>query len=114
MADDTVGAPADTSAPGPEPVSERDRQIEGYHAALHALFKGADDVLIAQSVASFMGCTMAHSSDWRRVIPGFVREMLDYANLAQAAHLHSEGLTIPKMDQQQETPSGDDQGTEET
>ena len=92
----------------PEPVSERDRQIEGYHSALHSLFKGADDVLIAQSVARFMGCTMAHSHEWRRVIPGFVKEMLDYANLAQQAHLHAETITQP------EVPQHGNQGTEET
>lgn len=105
MVDDTVEeAPKDTPA-----VSERDRQIEGYHRALHSLFKGADDIMIAQSVASFMGCTMAHSDDWRRVIPGFVQEMLDYANLAQQAHLHAETITQPEVTNGDQ----DKQGTEE-
>jgi hypothetical protein len=78
-----------------EPVSEEDRQIEGYHRALHSLFEGAEDIIVAQAVASFMGCTMAHSTDWQRIIPGFVKQTLDYANLALAAHRMAEGLTIP-------------------
>ena len=77
---------------GGSPVSEEDRQVEGYHKALHSLFKGANDIIIAQSVASFMGCMMAHSEEWQRLIPGFVQQTLDYANVALAAH--KQALTI--------------------
>jgi cytochrome c551/c552 len=83
--------------PGANPVSEEDRQIEGYHKALHSLFKGADDIIVAQAVASFMGCTMAHSEKWRNVIPGFVQQTIEYANLAMAAHKMAEQVEQPDL-----------------
>jgi len=88
--------------PGAEPVTEDDRQIEGYHKALHALFKGANDIIVAQSCASFMGCVMAHSEEWRRIIPGFVQQTLDYANIANAAHQHNETITQPPKEDSNE------------
>jgi len=91
--------------PGDSPVSEEDRQVEGYHKALHSLFKGANDIIIAQSVASFMGCTMAHSEEWQRLIPGFVQQTLDYANVALAAHKQAATIEQP--------PKGIEHGSEE-
>lgn len=76
-------------------VSEDERQIEGYHKALHSLFKGTDDIIVAQSVTSFMGCVMAHSEKWTQVIPGFVAQTIDYANVALAAHKAAEGIAVP-------------------
>lgn len=84
------------------PVSEEDRRIEGYHKMLHSLFKSESDIITAQSVASFMGCIMAHSEEWQRVIPGFVKQMLDYANVALAAHRMAAEIETPN----QETSSG--------
>jgi hypothetical protein len=81
------------------PVSEEDRQIEGYHKALHSLFKGCDDIIVAQSVATFMGCHMAHTDDWKRIIPGFVKEMLEFANLSMAAHRQAESIAQPDLNQ---------------
>ncbi len=78
-----------------QPVSEEERQIEGYHKALHALFKGCGDIIIAQSVASFMGCMMAHSEQWKRLIPGYVNETMQYANVAIAAHRQAETIAQP-------------------
>lgn len=92
--------------PNAAPVSEEDRQIEGYHNALHALFKGADDVIIAQAVASFMGCHLSHTSDWRRIIPGFIKEMLDYANLAMAAHRQAETIAQPEFNNKENDHGG--------
>jgi hypothetical protein len=80
------------------PVSEEERQVEGYHKALHALFKGSDDIIVAQSVASFMGCTMAHSEQWQRLIPGYVQQTLDYANVALAAHKQAETIEQPNTE----------------
>jgi hypothetical protein len=85
-----------------DPVSEEDRRIEGYHKMLHSLFKSEDDIITAQAVSSFMGCVMAHSEEWKRIIPGFMKEMIDYANYAMAAHRHAETLTNPK-----EQPDGE-------
>lgn len=93
--------------PAANPVSEEDRQVEGYHKALHSLFKGANDITIAQSVASFMGCTMAHSEEWQRLIPGYVGQTLDYANVALAAH--KQAMTI-----EQPATEGLQHGREET
>lgn len=81
-----------------EPLSEEERQIEGYHTTLHALFKGADDIVVAQSVAVFMGCVMAHSEKWKQLIPGFVAHILQYANAARAAHLQAETIEVPTME----------------
>ena len=81
--------------PGENPVSEEERQIEGYHKALHSLFKGAPDIIIAQACASFMGCVMAHSDDWQRIVPGYVRQTMDYANVAMAAHREAETIQQP-------------------
>jgi len=67
-------------------VSEEDRQIEGLHKILHGLFEGIDDITTARAVASFMGCHMAHSNEWKAVIPGFMDQMVQYANIAIAAH----------------------------
>lgn len=89
-----------------EPVSEMDRRIEGYHTALHALFKEEDDIVVAQSVASFMGCVMSHSEQWERIVPGFVKEMLDYANLAMAAHRRAAEITMPDKPTTEEHDNG--------
>lgn len=78
-----------------EPLSEEERQIEGYHTALHALFKGTDDIIVAQSVAVFMGCVMAHSEKWMGLIPGFVQHVISYANAARAAHLAAADIEVP-------------------
>lgn len=94
---------------GDSPVSEDDRQIEGYHKALHSLFKGADDIIVAQSVASFMGCTMAHSDRWKQLIPGFVQQTIEYANLAVAAHKMAEGIEQPNLND-----TGDTDGCKES
>lgn len=80
------------------PLSEEERQIEGYHKALHSLFKGAGDIVTAQSVAVFMGCVMAHSDIWKGLIPGFVAHVMQYANAAREAHMHAESLTIPQVE----------------
>jgi len=71
---------------GPEQVElevldENTRQIKEYHEAMHKLFLGSDDVTVARSVASFMGCVMVHT-DTRGLIGGFVNEILQYAHLA--------------------------------
>lgn len=87
--------PIAVDQPGNEPVSEDERQIEGYHKALHGLFKGATDIITAQACASFMGCIMAHSDDWRRIIPGYTQETLAYAKLAFAAHKEAESIQQP-------------------
>lgn len=78
-----------------EPVTEEERQVEGYHKVLHSLFQGTDDIIVAQSVASFMGCVMAHSTEWKRVIPGYVQQTMDYANVAIAAHRQAETIETP-------------------
>lgn len=83
-----------------EPVSEEERQIEGYHKALHSLFKGAEDVIVAQSVASFMGCVLAHTEDWRRIIPGYMQQTMDYTSVALAAHRQAETITQPDLNDQ--------------
>lgn len=91
-----------------DPVSEDDRQIEGYHRAMHSLFKGADDIIVAQSVASYIGCLMAHSDKWKQIIPGFINQALQYANLANAAHRMAEGLAPPD-----DTDTGETDGCNE-
>lgn len=78
-------------------VSEEERQIEGYHKALHALFKGSDDIITARACASFIGCTMAHSEEWKRLIPGFMNEIMAYADVAIAAHRMAETITQPEV-----------------
>lgn len=87
---------------GDDVVPEDERRIEGYHKMMHSLFKGEDDIVTAQAVASFMGCVMAHSEVWKQIIPGFMKQMIDYANYSIAAHRHAETLTNPK-----EQPDGE-------
>ena len=81
-----------------EPLTEEERQIEGYHKALHSLFSGADDVVVAQSVAVYMGCVMAHSDKWKGLIPGFVAHVMQYANSARAAHIQAETIAVPTVE----------------
>lgn len=92
-----------------EPVSEEERQIEGYHKALHGLFKGADDLIIAQAVASFMGCVMAHTEEWKRLIPGYMQQTMDYANVALAAHRQAETITQPDLNDTKGEPHGSEE-----
>lgn len=91
------------------PVSEEERQIEGYHKALHSLFKGAEDVIVAQAVASFMGCMLSHTEEWRRIIPGYMEQMLDYASVAMAAHRQAENITQPDLTDNQGATHGSEE-----
>lgn len=80
-----------------EVMDESTRQIKEYHEALHKLFEGSDDVIVARSVASFMGCVMVHT-EVRGLMGGFVNEIVQYAQLA--AVVQEERANQPKGETQ--------------
>ena len=78
----------------PEPAEHSDeeqRQVQGFYESMHALFEGASsDVIICKTVAVFMASVMVKSTDWKRVIPGFMTHMDMGANAALVHHQREE------------------------
>jgi hypothetical protein len=61
---------------------------------MHKLFEGIDETTQAKTVVSFMGCLMAASPNWKGLIPGYMHDMIDTANMVIAAHRKNEGLPL--------------------
>ena len=69
-------------------LDETSRQIEQNHKALHALFDGTTPMVVMQSVASFMGCTMMHlvhtaPDDAMTYTRHFISDVLKFGHIAQ-------------------------------
>lgn len=79
---------------GAPPLTEFERQVRDLHESMHKLFQGVDDTTQAKTVVSFMGCLMASSPNWKALIPGYMLDMVNTANMVIAAHKQALGLPI--------------------